>query len=234
MKRPVRRSVTRVGGRAALTLVLLAVAVMPALAQNSGTLLDRFLQPDDKPLTSYRAFRHLVATTRGGKMRASLDAWTTLDPQRGFSYDITASEGSAIIIKHVLVKALEAEQDAVQSTANKSQSALTPANYEFLDMSPMGGRLVKVNVKPRRNHVMLINGHLVIESDSADLVRIEGELSKRPSFWTRRVQVTREYDRVGGVHVPISMKSTADVLIVGTSSFSMDYKYAEINGKPIQ
>ena len=43
-----------------------------------------------------------------------------------------------------------------------------------------------------------------------------------------------EYDRIAGIHVPISMKSTADVLVVGTSSFSMDYKYSEINGKPIQ
>src|SRR5207248_11675496 len=133
----------------------------------------------------------------------------------------------------VLGKALEAEQDAVQSSANKSQSALTPANYEFLEISPAGGRMMRVDVKPRRSHVMLINGHLVIESDSADLIRVEGELSKRPSFWTRRVKVVREYDRVGGVHVPISMKSTADVLIVGSSSFSMDYKYAEINGKTI-
>jgi hypothetical protein len=43
----------------------------------------------------------------------------------------------------------------------------------------------------------------------------------------------REYDRVDGVHVPISMKSTADVLIVGTSSFSMTYRYSEINGKSV-
>jgi hypothetical protein len=221
---------------AALTLALLAAAVMPASAQKAAphavALLDRFLQPDDQPLTSYRAFRHMTATTRGGKMSASLDAWTSLDPVRGFTYEITKTEGSAIIIKHVLMKALEAEQDAVQS-ANKSQSALTPANYEFLDQSPAGDRLVRINVKPKRSHVMLINGHLVVESDSADLVRVDGELAKRPSFWTRRVHVTREYDRIGGVHAPISMKSTADVLIVGQSTFAMDYRYAEINGKKI-
>jgi hypothetical protein len=62
---------------------------------------------------------------------------------------------------------------------------------------------------------------------------VEGELSKRPSIWTRRVHVVREYDRIAGVHVPISMKSNADVLIVGSSSFAMDYKYTEINGKTI-
>jgi len=48
------------------------------------TLLDRFLAPDDQPLVSYRAFRHLSASTRGGRMHASIDAWTTLDPVRGY------------------------------------------------------------------------------------------------------------------------------------------------------
>jgi hypothetical protein len=225
------------GKRAAVTFALVALSVLPGMARVSvsqtGALLDRFLAPDAQPLVSYRAYRHLTASTRGGKMSASLEAWTSLDPQRGFTFEITKMEGSGLIQKRVLVKALEAEQDAVQSTVNKSQSALTPANYEFLDMSPVTGGMVRVNVKPRRSHVMLIDGHLVIESDSADLVRVEGELSKRPSFWTRRVHIVREYDRIAGIHVPISMKSTADVLIVGTSSFSMDYKYSEINGKPI-
>ncbi len=88
-----------------------------------------------------------------------------------------------------------------------------------------------MDVRPRRKSVMLVNGALFIEPDSADLVRIEGELSKRPSFWTRRVRVVREYERLEGVHVPVSMSSTADVLIVGASTFSMTYRYTEINGK---
>src|SRR5580765_4889253 len=189
-------------------------------------LLDRFLAPDDQPLISHRAIRHLSASTRGGRMQASLD------PVSGFNYQVTAAEGSGLIQNKVLLAALEAEQKAVESS-NKGQSALTPANYEFLEMSSLDARLVKVDVRPRRKHVMLVNGVVVIESDSADLVRLEGDLSQRPSFWTRRVHVVREYDRVGGVHVPVSMKSTADVLIVGTSSFSMTYRYSQINGKPI-
>ena len=225
-----------------LTVVLIAAAAATLAAHpqaphaataRAGALLDRFLAPDDQPLVSYRAFRHMTASTRGGKLRASLDAWTSLDPQHGFRYEIAKMDGSGVIQKHVLLKALEAEQDAIQSAASKAQSALTPANYEFLDVNPLDDRLVRVDVKPRRNHVMLIHGHLVIESDSADLVRVEGELSKRPSFWTRRVRVVREYDRIGGVHVPIRMTSAADVLVVGASSFSMDYTYSEINGQPV-
>src|ERR1043166_9111664 len=145
------------GRRGVLALVLIALSAVPVWAQHTVTLLDRFLQTDSQPLTSYRVYRHLTATSRGGKMRASLEAWTSLDPQHGFTYEITKSEGSPIIIKHVLMKALEAEQDAVQK-ANKAQSALTPANYEFLDQSPMEGRLVRIDVRPRRSHVMLING----------------------------------------------------------------------------
>jgi hypothetical protein len=198
-----------------------------------GQLIDRFLAPDETPLVSYRAFRRLTASTRGGRLSAAIEAWTTLDPIRGFSFEITSMEGSGLIQRKVLIAALEAEQMAVQSGSTKAQSALTPANYEFLGTSPEPGRLVKMDVKPRRKHVMLIDGALFIEEDSADLVRIEGELSKRPSFWTRRVRVIREYDRVAGVHVPVRMSSTADVLIVGSSSFAMTYRYAEINGKSV-
>jgi hypothetical protein len=207
----------------------LSVEQTPAVR---AEFIDRFLAPDDVPLVSYRAFRHLTASTRGGKMSASIDAWTTLDPTGGFTFEVTASEGSGLIQRRVLIAALEAERDAVKAT-DRGQSALTRANYDFLDISPEDGRLVKMDVKPKRKHVMLIDGALFIEADSADLVRIEGELSKRPSFWTRRVRVVREYDRVGGVHVPVSMSSTADVLIVGASTFSMTYRYAEINGKPV-
>jgi hypothetical protein len=61
-------------------------------------------------------------------------------------------------------------------------------------------------------------------------VRVEGELSRRPSFWTRNVRILREYARIDGVHVPVAMSSTASVLLVGASTFSMTYKYTEING----
>ena len=194
--------------------------------------IDRFLAPEQTPLVSYKAVRHLTASTRGGKMSASLDAWTSLDPIRGFTYEITKREGSALIQNRVLVAALEAEENAVKAT-DRDQSALTPANYEFLDINQETARLVKMDVRPRRKHVMLVNGALILEADSADLVRIDGDLSKRPSFWTRRVHVVREYERLEGVHVPVSMSSTADVLIVGSSMFSMTYRYTEINGKAI-
>jgi hypothetical protein len=225
----------------AASVCAIAGLATPALAQTgqqlgrlqSADLLARFFAPETQPLRQYRALRILTATTRGGKMSATMTAWTSLDPEHGFQFRIVSEEGSAIIRRKVLLAALEAERDAVTS-GDREQAALTAANYEFLDMSPVPVNLVKVDVRPRRKHVMLVDGALFLEAESADLVRIEGELSRRPSIWTRNVRIEREYARVQGVHVPVAMSSTANVLVVGASTFSMKYKYVEINGAAVE
>jgi hypothetical protein len=226
--------------RLALLSVALVVGTQTLSADNwfqtsvaSTSLLTRFFSPDAQPLVSYRALRHLAASTRGGRMKASMDAWTQLDPARGFTYQITAEEGSAIIRTKVLLAALQAEQKALAGGDTKT-AALTTANYDFLAMSDEDAQhLVKVDVRPRRKHMMLIDGSLFLNGESAELVRVEGELSQRPSFWTRKVHIVREYDTIAGVHVPTAMRSTADVLIVGASTFAMTYRYVEINGRTI-
>jgi hypothetical protein len=166
-------------------------------------------------------------------MTASLEAVTSLDPGAGFSYQVLSEEGSSIILHHVLSPALDAEQKAVR-TADSRQSALTLDNYDFLGITPANDSLVKVDIKPRRKHVMLIDGSLFLKPDNSELVRVEGALAARPSFWTRKVHIVREYAEIDGVHVPVSMRSVADVLIVGSSTFEMTYEYDEINGQPVK
>ena len=98
----------------AIVAVQLGSANVPVQqpAGGRGEFIDRFLAPDEPPLVSYRAFRRLTASTRGGRMRAAIEAWTTLDPVHGFSFEITSMEGSALIQRKVLIAALEAEQMA--------------------------------------------------------------------------------------------------------------------------
>jgi hypothetical protein len=210
-------------------------AAQPRLGQplQRTVLLERFFAPDEKPLVQYRAFRRLTASTRGGRLSATIEAWTTLDPVTGFTFQVVSEEGSPLIRRRVLIAALEAEQKS-QTGSDRSEAALTAANYDFLDVKATSQHLVQVDVSPKRKHVMRLNGSVFLEEESADLVRIEGELSKRPSFWTRKVQITREYRRIDGVHVPVAMNSNADVLVVGASNFSMTFTYLEINGRPVQ
>jgi hypothetical protein len=214
----------------AMTLVS-AGSVTQVSTEARAAILDRFLAPQQQPLVSYRAFRRLTASTRGGRMQASIEAWTALDPAGGFTYEVVAGEGPAVIRRRVLIAALEAER-AVRP-ADAVRAALTLDNYDFLDIHDDQDDLIKMDVRPRRRHVMLVDGSLFVAGGSADLIRVEGELSRRPSFWTRKVRIVREYERLEGVRVPVAMRSTADVLIVGPSSFVMTYRYTEINGMKV-
>jgi hypothetical protein len=81
--------------------------------------------------------------------------------------------------------------------------------------------------------VLLIDGSIFVQPESGDLTRIEGRLSKAPSLWTRRVEIVRRYERIGGVRVPVSIESIAQVLIAGRSTFKMTYEYETINGQHV-
>ena len=198
----------------------------------SPEFVARFLASESPELTSYRARRTLTASTRGGRMTASLEAWTSTDANGRFQYEITNQKGSEIITRHVLIAALEAERRV--HDMKDTSGDLTPANYEFNVDDNQGSDLLRVRLQPRRPSPMLVDGAVFVTHDALDIVRIEGQLSKRPSFWTRRVDITRQYARIGGVRVPIEMHSRADVRIVGESTFSMTYDYVTINGQSVE
>ena len=210
----------------AITAAALLAWGASAAADADGAVtatVDRFFTRSAPTLTSYRAVRHLTATTRGGKMQASLRARTSLDPQQGFRYEVLEAAGSSMIQKRVLMAALETERQ-VQANGTGPRGALTAANYDFVNPPRADPALVRVDLKARRRDTMLIDGAMFLTPEDFDLVRVEGVLVKRPSFWTRKVSVVRRYGRVAGVRVPLVMESTASVLIVGTSSFAMTYQ----------
>jgi hypothetical protein len=219
---------------ACISLPVARLSATPEPAADAA--VDRFFARSAPVLTSYRALRQLSATTRGGKMHATLTARTHLDPQQGFRYEIVEASGSSMIQKRVLVAALETERQ-VQVSGTGSRGALTFDNYEFAQAAANAEAgepsLVRVDLKARRRDTMLIDGAMFLAPDDFDLVRVEGILVKRPSFWTRKVSVVRRYGRVAGVRVPLVMESTAQVLIVGASSFSMKYDYEMVNGADV-
>ena len=209
-------------------------AETPALFRTAAraSVVERFLSGTGEQLVSYRAVRRLTAASRGGRMQASLTALTTFDPEGGFHYEVVEETGSGMIRSRVLHAALEAERET-RARGDAAKGALSELNYEFGAPDPGDDPLVTVAIRPRRRDTLLVNGSIILTRDEADLVRLEGTLVKRPSFWTRRVDVVRQYARVAGVRVPVSMASTADVLIAGRSTFSMDYEYETINGQPV-
>ena len=223
---------------AALIIGAIATAALVAAppvhtAEAITDTVARFLESGRPPLLAYRARRHLQASSRGGKLKAQLDAWTTLQPDGTFSFEVLQESGSSMIRQRILHAALLEEQDNYRNE-KLAESAFTRENYEFLvDDTARDDELIRIGLAPRRKSQMLISGAAFVRRENADLVTIQGVLSKRPSFWTRKVQVTRHYARIGGVRVPIDVQLKADVLLVGDSTFAMTYQYASINGRQI-
>ena len=192
------------------------------------TPLARFLADTEQKLVSYQALRRMTVTARGGKMVATLTARTSFDPVKGFQYTVLDESGSGMLRTRVLHGVLEAEREAKQRQQG-AHGALTAANYRFGPGEVTAEGLVRVGIHPVRKDSLFVEGSIFLTHDGADLIRMEGLLVKRPSFWTRKVQIVRDYSRIAGVRVPIATGSTADVLFAGQSIFSMTYEYETIN-----
>jgi hypothetical protein len=220
---------------AALATVLACQGLRPdSAAPPCPPLVQRFLDSTGQAIVSYHAVRRLYAQARGGSMKATMTAETSLDPEHGFRFQVLAEDGSGLIRTKVFHPALEAEQAMRTDSAEQAKGAIDPRNYDFT-VGPSGeDGLIGIAIEPKRSDKLLIRGHIFVSEADGDLVRIEGELVKRPSFWTRRVDVVRRYTRMLGVRVPIVLESTAKILLAGTSTFSMTYDYEEINGVPLK
>jgi hypothetical protein len=214
----------------AFTLVA-GSAVLPAReAATSSTPVANFFNRSEQPLREYRALRRMHASTEKSDHEAWMEAWTELKEGR-FSYEIVSERGSEAVRGKVLRAMLAREQELINS-GNGTKGDLTPANYEFGEAARDADGAHVVQLKPKRNDPLLVEGRAVL-NDGGDLVRVEGKLSKNPSFWTSLVNIVRRYARIGGVRVPVATETTAKVKFIGTSQLEVLYDYQSINGRPV-
>jgi hypothetical protein len=182
------------------------------------------------PLRSYVAIRRMESSNERHKKDAWLVVRTELHEDGTFTYQVLDEGGSELIRNRVLREALDKEVQ-VHLDGRARRGGLTLDNYVFSAPASAGG-LVRIALEPRRREDMLLKGALFTSPDG-ELLRVEGDLVKRPSFWTRSVRVVREYGRVAGAHVPLRLEMTAQVRIVGPSRLTMTYEYERINGRAV-
>jgi hypothetical protein len=208
-------------------------AVAPAHARPdfANNTLTRFFSRTEQPLREYRALRRMHAySEKSGKYEAWLDAWTELKNGQ-FSYQIVSERGSDTVRSKVLRAVLAREQELI-NRGDAHKGDLTAANYEFAEAGRDADGSRVVQMKPRRNDVLLVDGRAVL-NERGELVRVEGKLAKNPSFWTSLVNIVRRYARIGGVRVPIATQTTAKVKFVGTAQMEVAYDYQSVNGRPV-
>jgi hypothetical protein len=185
----------------------------------------------DPPATQYRALRRMHAKNDKFNQEAWLEAWTELDGQN-FRYEIASERGSEYIRTKVLKTMLAREQELV-SKGESGRADITSDNYLFEEPHRPAGDFRYVLLKPKRKDMLLVNGRLVLNPDGTELLRVEGTLSKNPSFWTSRVTIIREFARLEGVRVPVSTATVAKLKFAGEAELDVRYEYQTINGRPV-
>jgi hypothetical protein len=207
-------------------------ATEPASPASTHPALQRFLSTTDPAAVTYRALRRLDARCEGLGKSAWMDVWTELDGRGALQYRIAAEGGSDYIRTKVFRASLEAEQKMWASGA-PDRAGITTDNYVFEDRGSGSEGLAWLGIKPRRKEVLLIDGSIFLRPSDGELLRLEGRLVKSPSFWVRRVEIVRRYERLGGVRMPVALESAANLLIGGRSTFRMTYEYESVNQRRI-
>lgn len=217
---------------AAALLVALTALTALATAESSPAafepVLHRFLSRADEPLVTYRGTRRL----EGRNERFNVSGWMAIATELtadGFHYRVIDEGGSDLIRGRVFRSMLENEEQ-IFASGDRARSSFTSINYDLTAGDAAEPGLVKLFARPKRKDVTLIDGAVFITDSDADLVRVEGRLAKSPSFWTRRVDVVKQYARVAGLRVPVRIDSTAQIRFVATSTMTMTYDYEMING----
>jgi len=183
-------------------------------------------------LSGYEGARRYVLVNDHMHKSAEMVVRVTGNPDGTKHFGIVSEMGWKAAQKHVLRKMLESEEEASHPEA-RSKARLSPDNYEFqmVGTDELDGRSVyTIDVSPKRKEKYLFRGRIWVDADDYALVRAEGNPAKNPSFWTKRVDVVKQYGRVGGLRVPIRLDTTAEMRLVGKSTMTMIYDYEMING----
>ena len=219
-----------------LTLAALAIGQLSEIGLASSAsappALERFLSLTDPTTVTYRALRRLDAQCEGFGTSAWMDVWTELDGRGAMQYRIAGEGGSDYIRTSVFRATLDAEQK-MWASGEPDRAGITMDNYVFEDHGSESDGLAWLSIKPRRKERLLIDGSIFLRPSDGELLRLEGRLAKSPSFWVRRVEIVRRFERLAGVRMPVVLESAANLLVGGRATFRMTYEYESVNQRRI-
>ena len=217
-----------------LTIQVMAEMPVPAwpASPSEYVAVERFLNETEKPPVAYQARRRLDASSAGLNESAWMEVITRYSPAEGFGYEIVAQGGSARIRNRALKSVLETEKKNA-ARGDWRRVNLSPRNYEFNFQGRTSDGMLRMELNPKRRDSRLVDGLALVSAESGHLVKVEGQLSKSPSFWVKWAKVSRTYKPIAGSVMPVAIESTADVRIAGLSTFAMTYDYEMVNGQAV-
>jgi hypothetical protein len=225
VRRPVHRLLAAITAIAPLAF---PISASDTPDQSAVLAVQRFLA-SRSVAHQYSGSRRLEAS--GSGQRAWLDVQTDFRLGSGLLFEVTAEGGSRYIRVQVLRSLLEEEQKLI-ARGGSAGIAISIDNYQFTPEGLDEQGLAIVGITPLRKDRSLIFGRMLLTLDG-DLVRVEGRLAKNPSFWVSRANIVRSYRRINGVLMPVSLVTTAELRLLGSSALRMTYRYSSIDERPV-
>jgi hypothetical protein len=196
---------------------------------SSDGFIQQVLAQTTRSGLAIRAIREMRAGTVSGKHQGWMTVETSATPSGTFSWTVVTEGGSNRTREKVLRAVLDTEAAAWRA-GSRDAAALTLENYQLTRLPSGRAGHVQIRLTPRRPDSKLIDGILTVDADGYPIL-LEGTLAKSPSFWVKSVKIVKRYGRFAGVALPTTVESHADLKMFGRSTFTMRYRYQEVNGR---
>lgn len=181
-------------------------------------------------LAGYSGVRTYEAANGFTRTQAQMKVKVVFRTPASKEFTVISEAGSKIIRSKVFKPALKAEKEALRPDLKRG-SAISPDNYDFTlvgEEDLRGRHCYLLDARPRRKEKFLLRGRVWIDSADYAVVRIKGEVVKLPSFWTRKVEYQRDYQKVGEFWLPVRDESVSQLLIFGASTLTIVHSNYEI------
>jgi len=234
--------------RVALSLLTVLLAMQPGEAvavpagsepdasRDASAIFARVQQANalrDAALESYLSTRRYSVFEPGHESDAELLVSMQFVAPSTKTFTTISVHGVGWIHRRVFGRLMEAETEAAEGY-DKTNSAITPANYEarLLGTDSLSGRECYVlSLVPRRHDKYLFTGKAWIDKEDFAIARLEGEPAKSPSFWVVRAPFVREYQRVDRFWLPRQDETRTEIRFAGPYVLRIQYADYQINAK---
>ena len=150
------------------------------------------------------------------------------------TFTVTSEEGSGLVRRLALTPLIASEIQAA-SGKDHHDSAITPANYtlELIGEEDVGAyHCYVLHAAPKRPDKYLFAGKVWIDAQDYAVVRIEGHPAANLSFWIKRADFVREYQKVDGFWLPRKDTTVVQVRLYGKKVLTIDHRDYAVKGKP--
>lgn len=184
-------------------------------------------------LLEYSAARTYRVSRPNGKVHAEVDGRMEYHAPDTKMFHITSEQGSGLI-RGLALKPLIANEIKAAAGKDRHDSAITPANYrlELMGEDLVGPyRCFVLRATPKRVDKYLFVGRVWVDEDDFAVVRIEGQPAARLSFWIKRAEFIRQYQKIGGFWLPQKDETVVEVRIYGKAVLTIEHRNYAINGR---